>query len=77
MIKVHLTRIAILITLFTVGMLGIFAMPMDDSPTWCLDLFLSKILGGACLWIFSKLYEIWKKTDEWIQAYDKWNEPQD
>lgn len=77
MIKVHLIRIAILLTLFTVGMLGIFAMPMDDSPTWCFDLFLSKILGGACIWIFSKLYEIWKKTDEWIQAYDKWNEPQD
>lgn len=77
MIKVHLIRIAILLTLFTVGMLGIFAMPMDDSPTWCFDLFLSKILGVACIWIFSKLYEIWKKTDKWIQAYDKWNEPQD
>ena len=76
MVIIHLTRVAILITLFTVGLLGIFAMPMDDSPTWCSDLFLSKVLGVACIWIFSKLYEIWRKTDKWIQAYDKWNKPQ-
>lgn len=77
MVKIHLTRVAILITLLTVGMLGIFAIPVDDSPTWYFDLFLSKLSGGACIWIFSKLYEIWRKTDKWIQAYDKWNEPQD
>lgn len=73
MIKIHLTRIAILITFFTVGMLGILAIPMDDSETWYSDLFLSKLLGGACIWIFAKLYEVWKRTDSWIRIYDKWN----
>lgn len=77
MVKVHLTRIAILITLFAVGLLGIFATPMDDSPTWYSDLFLSKGIGAGCLWIFYKFYEVWKRTDSWIQAYDKWNEAQD
>ena len=77
MVKLHLTRITVLISLFTVGLLGIFAVPMEDSPTWYFDLFFSKILGGACIWIFSKLYGIWRKTDDWIRTYDEWNEPQD
>ena len=71
MIKVHLTRIAILFMLFTVGMLGLFSIPMDDSKTWYSDLFLSKGLGGVCIWIFTRLYEKWKKTDTWLQAYEK------
>lgn len=77
MVKIHLTRIAILITLFTAGLLGIFTIPMDDSATWYSDLLLSKLLGGVSIWIFSKLYHTWRKTDKWIRAYDKWNEPQD
>lgn len=72
MIKIHLTRIAILITFFTVGMLGIFAIPMDDSATWYSDLLLSKVIEAGCLWVFYKLYEVWKRTDRWIQAYEKW-----
>lgn len=72
MIKIHIIRIAILITFFAVGMLGIFSMPMDDSQTWYSDLFFSKILGAASSWIFAKLYERWKKSDKWIKAYDKW-----
>lgn len=76
MIKRHLIRIAILISFFTVGMLGIFAIPMDDSATWYSDLFLSKLLGGTCIWIFYRLYKVWKRTDSWIRAYDKWNDKQ-
>ena len=71
MIKIHLVRVTILTALFTVGMLGIFDIPMDDSTTWYSEQILSKTLGGGCFWIFHKLYESWKKTDSWIQAYEK------
>lgn len=76
MIKVSILRASILLSLFTIGMLGVFAIPVDDSTTWYFDLLFSKLIGGACLWIFSKLYEHWKKTDKWIKAYDKWNDPE-
>ncbi len=72
MAKVHITRVAVLITLFTTGILGIFAMPMDDSPSWYSDLLLSKAIGAGGIWTFHRLYKKWRMTDKWIKAYDKW-----
>lgn len=72
--KVSFLRVSFLLGIFAIGMLGIFAIPMDDSPTWFSDLLFSKLIGGACFWIFSKFYDHWKKTDKWIKAYDKWND---
>ncbi len=73
MIKVSILRASILLGLFTIGMLGVFAIPLEDSPTWFSDLFISKLIGGTGIWVFSKLYTHWKKKDKWIKAYDKWN----
>ena len=73
MIKIHIIRVAFLLALFTVGLLSLFAMPMDDSPTWYSDLLLSKGLAAACLWAFGRLYKRWKETDSWVRAYDRWN----
>lgn len=72
MIIIHLARVAILIALLTAGILGIFAVPVDHSTTWYSDLILSKLLGASCIWTFHKLYETWKKTDDWFIAYDEW-----
>ena len=74
MIVIHITRVALLILLIAVGLLSLFVIPIDDSPTWCSDLFLSKGLAGVCLWSFGKLYTRWKDTDSWVRAYDRWND---
>ncbi len=66
--KVSFLRASFLLGIFAIGMLGIFAIPMDDSTTWFSDLLISKLIGAAALWFFSKLYDHWKKTDKWIKA---------
>ena len=74
MIKKSILRILILITLFTTGFLGIFAIPVDNSDSWYTDLFISKIGAVISFWLFSRLYRKWKVSDPWIRAYDKWND---
>lgn len=73
MTKKSILRILLLITLFTTGFLGLFAIPVDNSDSWYTDLLLSKALAAVCLWSFGKLYTRWKKSDAWIRAYDRWN----
>lgn len=73
MIRISLIRVLLLLSLFTVGFLCLFAIPVDDSETWYSDLILSKGVAAVCFWSFGKLYERWKKTDRWVRAYDRWN----
>ncbi len=71
--RISLIRVLLLLSLFTVGIFCLFAIPMDDSATWYSDFFISKAVATGCLWRFGKLYERWKKTDSWVRAYDRWN----
>ena len=71
-----LIRIAILLALFSAGLLGMLSIPMDASPRWYSDLILSKAIGCLSLLAFAKLYARWRKTDRWIRAYDRWNNDQ-
>lgn len=68
-----LIRIIILLTLFSVGFFLLFAIPMDDSPSWTSDLLLSKGLAFLSLWQFNRLYERWKVADRIISAFDRWS----
>lgn len=73
MVRISIIRVLLLLSLFTVGLLSLFAIPMDDSPTWTLDLLLSKFLAALCLWCFNRLYERWKIVDRLIRAFDRWS----
>ena len=71
--QVSIIRAIILLALFSVGLLSLFAIPMDDSPTWTSDLFFSKGLAFFSLWLFNRLYERWKVVDRVIRAFDRWS----
>lgn len=73
MIKISIIRVLLLLSLFTIGLFSLFAIPMDDSPTWTSDLILSKCLAFITFWLFNRLYERWKVADRFIRAFDKWN----
>ena len=73
MIRISIIRVLLLLSLFTVGLFSLFAIPMDDSPTWTSDLILSKCLAFIMLWLFNRLYERWKVADRFIRAFDRWN----
>lgn len=66
-----LIRISILMALLTGAIAGIFAIPVDDSNTWYLDLLLSKAIAAGCVWLFSILYRQWRKTDPHIRAFHR------
>lgn len=71
--RISIIRVLLLLSLFTVGLLSLFAIPMDDSPTWTSDLIISKAFAFISLWLFNRLYERWKVADQIIRAFDKWN----
>lgn len=64
-------RIAILLAAFGIGLIGLMAKPIDDSPLW-LELFVaSKAAAAGAFYAFWRLYERWKRTDKWVGKYDK------
>ena len=65
-------RVCVLFAIATVALIGLFGTPLDDSPSWERDLFLSKIVGFIAAFAFSGLYSRWLKVDKWIKAYDRW-----
>lgn len=65
-------RIATLVALFGLGLVGIMGAPEDNTPYWFLALVLTKVLGLAALAGSFGLYERWNKVDAWLMAYDKW-----
>lgn len=67
-----LIRVSILIALSVVAFIGIFSAPIDNSPTWFSDFFISKGIGFVAAWSIYKLYPRWAKTDKWVSVYDKW-----
>lgn len=73
MIRISIIRVLSLVSLFTVGLFSLFAIPMDDSPTWALDLILSKGVAFIMFWLFHRLYERWKVGDRLIRAFDMWS----
>ena len=73
MIKISIIRVLLLLSLFAIGLSSLFAIPMDDSPTWTSDLLISKGIAFCSLWLFNRLYERWKITDRFIRAYDRWS----
>lgn len=73
MIRISIIRVLLLLSLFTVGLSSLLAIPMDDSTTWTSDLILSKCLAFIMFWLSNRLYERWKVTDRFIRAFDRWN----
>lgn len=64
-------RIAVLIVLFSIGFLALFAEPEDNAENWFLLMIGSKAIAAASIYAGAKLYNQWKQTDEWLAAYDK------
>lgn len=68
-------RIALLLTLFTAGLILLCGEEQDlDLATWTLHFLIDKSLCALSFLSFGLLYKRWSKTDHWIIAYNKWCE---
>lgn len=56
-------RYYILTILAMLTILGIFSEPLPDSDTWFQDMFISKIIGFGCGYLFAKLVQYWESRD--------------
>ena len=67
---ISIVRIAILLAL---GMFAIIFLLSEesDSATWLLRVIVDKALGFGAIFLISRLYKRWSKTDPWFIAYDK------
>ena len=69
-----LIRIAILITLTTVGFGLIIGEEQDESIRhFFLHVIFDKAVGVGCLYLMAKLYSRWCKSDKWIARFEAWN----
>lgn len=69
-----LIRIAILLILATVGF-GLVIGEEQDENLWSFffHVIFDKAMGVGCLYLMSKLYSRWCKTDKWIARFEAWN----
>lgn len=52
-------RYLVLAVLEFVGIVALFAVPMDGSETWTCDLILSKAIAAAAWWAWYRLLKRW------------------
>lgn len=64
-------RIATIFGLSFVAMIGICSEPLETSPTWTMDFLTAKAIGAAAIYAVAKLWQRWRKTDEWLKAYER------
>lgn len=68
-------RIAILITLGAFGIILFIGEEVDqDFLQWFIHVIIDKAIAFGALYLMVKLYKHWSKTDQWIIAYNKWND---
>lgn len=59
-------RIAVLTLLMGVVILTVFGMPSDDDPQWFGHFIMTKMAAGAALWIYTRCWRRWSKSDRLI-----------
>lgn len=64
-------RIAVLFGIFGIALIGLVAVPDDDSAWWMEQFFISKGIAAAAFYAFYKLDSRWSKTDRWLKAYNE------
>ena len=71
--SISIIRIAVLLGLAAAGMLLYFTEEHDTATlAFCLHVVLDKALAIISIFVCIRLYKIWRRTDPWISAYDKW-----
>ena len=69
-----LIRIAILLTLASIGLL--FVMGEEHDENWRAFFFrfvFDKAFGVGCIYVMARLYNRWSKTDKWIASFEAWS----
>lgn len=52
-------RASILIALFMAGIVALFIIPENDSPTWWSELIITKTICVICFYILARLIRRW------------------
>lgn len=72
---ISIIRITILMLLFFIAFIFLFGEEQDENlSAWFMHVIFDKSIAVIAGYAGYRLYEHWRKTDEWIAAYDKWSE---
>lgn len=64
-------RIAAILAIGTIALLGLMAEPFDNDPWWWEKFFFSKGIALVGFSAAANLYKRWSKTDKWFIAYEE------
>lgn len=54
--------------------LGIFSEPLPESEHWYRDMFISKVIGFGCGYLFAKLVQYWESRNAIPELSEELNE---